>query len=925
MSDISDLNPLITRLNRLMSNWTGSLTNLQTLASLLTLAGGKWWLTKADLDADLSADAGVPGLVYADADPDNNGIYVKVGAATTGSWSGPFFMFGSTITQAMLDPDVFESFRADVTQVIGRQGDPVDGGAVSDAMYIQAQPVSHPGPLGWLKIWIKDPGDLTIARYIVSDDGTQIKQEQVATVTVSTTGLKTLTPADFGDMPFEVGDLVGVAGDGMFAGSPTLPVDAPGWRQINAALTDWRPLPTLQTSIRLEYGVGIDQHYQVVLGPAFLALQTLAAGLDARATLLEAQAAQQWADVVQTIGNPDTLVTGAGVSDGMYIWADPCAHTGPLLTLDLFAVDIGTVQLAKWSIESDGKLHRNVLIDLAVTATGEVNFTPADFGDIIVAQGEHLGLHGLGILAATSATADGAGWWDVNAYATPRDIPAANVGNRLQARFRIQQQYLATTAEKIFQIDAALAALAAQVATVGQGVKDTLTVASPASLDETIGNHQAPLIGGRIHQRLKRSLGQRTLAHLATVADVNGTITGLSDVTAADALLGATALQLATTGSGSLVAIAPTAADAVPTDVTGGLIRIWFKPIANVFANMDRAALEIYSAGSPVSPGSAYHSTTSGTNFQLLGHLKSQLTSQNGVGRWQSTTIPVSVLVAAPGGGANLSAITWGRLLLRASSGNSFTIQIGNIEFIPNPLPKGKVILSFDDGHVGQFTFAAVRMAKYGFRGMAYLSPPALNIGVSSSYVSRSQAQTMHDLLGWQFPDQAWDTETLGDILDMSENEFTGNLAARRNWDNGMGLTGGEHGSYFSGVGPTILQAYPSFRKHYRSMRAFFAPLGVGAPGVNPMTFGETYPWGDPFQIRALNGAGFTGAENGDKLIAHAQQAATHKGVAQFVWHNEMTSAGNIQNGFLQLLAWLHQNRSLVDVVTEEDLHYGYV
>lgn len=920
---------LLNRLARVADVVLGGQVNMQNLASLLSMAGGRWRTTRALLNLDLLPDDGSPAVVYADTNPDNNRIYVKEGASTVGEWVPTGYIIGSSVPFDLLGPDVIDAFtgplEGDVTQVIGRQGPLAEGNPVSDAMYIQGAAVGHASPLARLKIKLVTTGSLMIARYIVSADGTQIHRQETATIVVdditADEGNKVFTSADFGTINFNPGDLIGVSGAGMFTGSPDFAVDAPGWRQINAELDDWRPMPALQTAIRLEYAAEFDQHYQVVNGPAFLAVQAKAADVDARTTVLEAQADQQWADVVQVIGNPGPLVSGPGVADGMYVWADPCAYTGPLLSLDVETTAIGTFELAKWS-RVDDKIYRNLLVELTSSSIGPLTFGPEDFGDIVVEAGEHLALHGNGMFAATSGAADGAGYWDVNGYATPRDIPAASTGNRLQARFRIQQRYLAPTADKIASLDDDIAALAAQVASVGAGVKDTLTVASPASLDLNIGDHQAPLIGGRIHQRLKRSQGQRTLAHLATVADVNGTITGLSDVTAADALLGATALQLATTGTGAFVDIAPTAADSVPTDVRGGLVKIWFKPVANVFANIDRAQLDLFSAGSPNSPPTTFHSTTNGTDFKLLGHLRGQLTSSNGVGRWQSTTVPVSALVAAPGGPADLSAITWARLRLRASNGNSFTLQIGNIEFVPNPLSKGKVILSFDDGHLGQFTFAARRMAKYGFRGMAYLSPPALNIGVSGSYMSRLQAQALHDHLGWQFPSQAWNTETLGDILDMSENQFTGNLAARRNWDNGMGLTGGEHGSYFSGVGPTVLQAYPGFRKHFRSMRAFFSPNPSPA---DPLIFPETYPWGDPFQIRAVNGAGPTGADNGARLIALAQQAATHKGVAQLVWHNEMTAPGNIQTGFLQLLEWLHQHRSDVDVVTEEDLHHGYI
>lgn len=921
MTDISDLPPLITQLARLVQNWSGQLSNLSNLTSLLTLAGGKWWLTKADLDADLSADAGMPGLVYADPDPANNGIYVKVGAATTGSWTATGFLFGSTISLALLDPDVFESFKADVTQVIGRKSTPVQGSPVSDAMYIQAAPVTHAGPLGRLKVKMVDTGTITIGRYIVSEDGTEIKQEETASVVVASLGdgNKVFTAADFGVLNFNPGDLIGLAGDGLFTASPSLPVDTPGWRQINAALTDWRPLPTLQTTIRLEYSAEIDQHYQVVLGPAFKAVQDLAADLDARTTAVEAQLDQQWADIVQTIGNPGTLITGPGVADGMYIWANPNEHAGPLLSLDVFCVATGTLQLAKWTIESDGKLHRNTLIDLAVTTTGEANFTPADYGDLIVEEGEYLGLHGLGILAATSENADGVGYWDVNAYATPRDVPGLSTTHRLQARFRIQQQFLAVTAEKIFSLDADIAALADQVETVGEGVKDSLTVKSLQWLATAEAEaHQGPLFGGRVHQRVRRPRAARCVAYMPTVSEVQGTVTGLTDQATTDGPYGNTALRLTTTGTGATIVVAPKTANinAIPIDMTNGFAQFVFKPISNVFANIDRFEMRLYDRGNPGSIPSTYFTTNdaSGGNT-AMNYLRAILTSQAGVGRRQTGHIPTQAFRLV-GAGASMAAITWGEIRLRASTGNTLSIELGNIGFVPNLLGKAKMVLAFDDGHMEQLTFAAKNMERYGWAGVAYLSPPAIRVGVSpTTYMDLPQITTLHDVLGWQIASQAWDTEDSATVDGWSENQFTGQLGALRNWHNAAGASGGDHFSYFSGVDQRDLIAYPSFRKHARSVRGYFGGLGAGPP----LVYSETYPHGDPMMVRFLDASTMSLSQ----LQAHAQNAIDQTGIAGFVLHNPQQTT-TIANNFLAMLDWAHQRRSQIDVVTEEDIHFGY-
>ncbi|KQZ31733.1 hypothetical protein [Caulobacter sp. Root1472] len=924
---------LVVRFGRLTDNWSGSLTNLQNLVSLITMAGGRWWLDKALLDLDLVPDPGTPAVVYGDATPANNGIYVKTGISGAGPWEHTGFLFGSTISLAMLDPAVFESLRADVIQVIGRSGDPIEGAPVSDAMYIQAEPVAHYGQLSKLKVDLVDVGDLVIGRYEVSSNQTQIRRVQTATITVTDLGdgHKEFSPTDFGLMNFNAGDLIGLAGDGMFTASASLPVDGPGWRQINAALDDWRAMPALQTTIRLEYGAEFAQHPQVVNGPDFLAVQTLAADLANRTALLEDQADQQWANVVQTIGNPGALVTGAGVSGGMYIWADPCEHTGPLLTLDVFCVAPGTLQLAKWSIESDGKLHRNLLIDLPVTTAGEANFTPAHFGNIVVAQGEYLGIHAEGIMAATSATADGAGWWDVNAFATPRDVPAANVGNRLQARFRIQQQYFAPTAAAILDLQGRVAEIEADMeSVVGTPLFAGAVLGSPESLDPTVLDRKAPLVGGKIEMIVPRSKGKRCIAHLATKADVyNGGagITGLADVADAQSPYGSTALQLTTTGSGPLQYIPCAAATSYPINANGMILQFMFRSVSNVAANMDRFSIQLFSGGSPslAAPGvgtvpSNYHELPVG---DATSWFKGLLTSSNGLGRWQPGAVALSAF-SAVSGGANLSGLTWGRYVVRATNGATMSLRFGSLNLVKNPLTKGVAIIDFDDGYLTQYTVSAPELVKRGFRGMFHPSPIALSIGVSSStYMTHQHLIQAHDVLEFQIASQAWDTETAAIVDAMSHNERIGWFGKLRNWQKSLGLGYGTgHGSWFSGVGPADLAVFESFRTHFRSVRAFLG--GNSDVSKPPFVYGETLPWSDPYMIRALNGASYTGTNNGDRLIQHAQQAIDHKGVAWIAYHQETGVGGNVQDGYRQYLDFLllKSANGEIDVRTEEDLAF---
>jgi hypothetical protein len=443
----------------------------------------------------------------------------------------------------------------------------------------------------------------------------------------------------------------------------------------------------------------------------------------------------------------------------------------------------------------------------------------------------------------------------------------------------------------------------------------TQSIASGTALNTspewTYGTDTAPMFGGRVHMR--RTLNARFLARLATVSDVQGTISGLSDVTEADALFGSSALSLVTTGA-TLVTLAPAVVAPTSVNVTAGNIRFWLKPVLNMFANMDRFSVELHSAGTPASPTANFHTIDlAGGNGPSW--LRGRLTSQNGLGRWQAVGIPVGKFVAT-GNGADLTQIIFARILLRSSSGNSLTVRIGGIDFVPNALTKAKCILSFDDAYATQATVVAPLMAKYGFRGVLYPSP-AVTVG-STGKLSVAQMQNLHDNFGWQVASQAWTSEAQAFIDGLSVDSFVGELAKVRNWQRAIGVTGGEHGSYFSGVTATDMIAFPAFRKHFRSMRAYDGGNSSG----DPLAFGEMWPWADPMRVASLAGDLYTGTDNATRIQAHIDQAVLNRGVAFITWH-DITANANVQAGFSTVLSYLDSQRANIDVCTEADLAAG--
>jgi peptidoglycan/xylan/chitin deacetylase (PgdA/CDA1 family) len=429
--------------------------------------------------------------------------------------------------------------------------------------------------------------------------------------------------------------------------------------------------------------------------------------------------------------------------------------------------------------------------------------------------------------------------------------------------------------------------------------------------DPTASAVQGPSAGGKRYQRRPRVLGVRTLAHLATVADVQGggSITGLADNTNVDALYGSTSLRLTHTGAGSLINILP-AATVSPVNTTGGIIRWTFKTVANFFANADRFQIQLHSAGTPAAPTANYHEIPVGSNSEL----KTRLTSQNGEGRWQKVSYPVSMFTAV-GTGADLTQIIFAKLVLRAASGLQIIMDIGNIEWTPNILTKAKCILTFDDGYISQYTYAAKQMAKYGFRGIAYPGALANNISTTNGTgMTPTQLKHLHDDLGWQIGSQAWLTEA----PDVSvENAFTIEMAKQCNLQNALGLTGGEDGSYFSGISQYDANAFRVFRKMFRSMRVFGGGNGSGPPLIYP----EMFPFADDYLVRSIDAATGGWATPAVNQQAHIDQAIAAKGVAIFAWHNQLAAGGTDRSAFDTTLAYLDANRANIDVCTIEDLY----
>lgn len=817
--------------------------------------------------------------------------------------------------------------QGEITQLVGIARTPETGSGVSTSMFIWADPMAHDGYLNELRLFAVGTGTMRLARY--SRVGNEVTREQQVMIPITSTGLKTLTAADFGLFSLKAGEHIALYGPGIFT-SKVETQRGLGWWGVNADANP-RTVGTPSTNIQLHVAFDIRQPIQTVTSDRFLALEAQGVDHGDRIGALEVIGNELFEDGQQIVGPTDGPVTAPAASVAHFIWNAPMIADGYLTSLSFYAAGAGTVTLAAWErtpTEADPqKITRRVVRTFTVSAPGFVNLSPSGFGgDFFVQKDWLLGLHGVtadntGIVATLNGTAYNGGWWQVVNGLDERSLTNLFTTFQLQVQFKVDQHRQVVTAPAFLEmqtkVDAALGTGG------GSLVNDKTLVKSSDWLSANKEIWQSPLIGGRRAQKMQQYRGKRTLAFFDKVANIygGGSIAGLSDVSDLEAVVGNSAVQIVTTG-GNQVTLAPAAVLTAPADVRGGQIRLHYRAIANVFPNIDHLSIELHSAGSPSAPTGNYHRLVPTT---APFDLRARLSSQTGTGLWQTWGVAVNQFEVV-GSGADLSAVRFARLILRSSSGNSLTLQVGMIDFLPNALTKAKAILSFDNGYIGHATYSGPQLVKRGWAGVFCLSQqPETHDVQNNRFCSTAQLRRLHDIHGFQMASQAWLTEDRNYIDGLTEPERTIEMQKIAIWMNAMGFTGGEHGSYFSNVGVQDLVAHNMFRTNFRSVRTYIGASGTSGP---PLTYGEMYPWSDPMRVRAYGASTVTDSTNGARAIAHAQQAIDNKGVAYFAWHSDQdpgseTYNANVHAGFNELLDWLDANRDQIDVVTEEALVAG--
>ncbi|BBD98053.1 hypothetical protein SAMIE_1015540 [Sphingobium amiense] len=869
-----------------------------------TADAGGWWDILADLD---TRTVGAPiTTARLEAQLQISTVQQVVNA---GAMLDMAAKVADLLTRASKAEAQLALLQGEITQTVGILRTPESGTGVSNSMFIWADQMAHDGYLNELRLFAVGTGTLRLARY--SRIANEVTREQQVMIPITSTGLKTLTAADFGLFTLKAGEHIALYGPGVFTSKVETQAGL-GWWAVNADANP-RTVGAATTNIQLHVAFDVRQAIQTVTSDRILALEAQGADHEVRLATAEDIADKLFANDVQEVGRRVPPVDGSLVSDSHFIWNAPMRGNGTLTEVQIFVKEAGTFTLVRWS-RVDNTVTRRDVRTFTLPA-GSAVLTPGDFGGTMpFLAGEYVGLHGP--FVSTPGAVDDGGWFNVVNGVDVRTIGAPVTSNRLEASFKFAQNYQVVTAERFRELE--------EAAGGGGSIDDGAVIPSREWLAPDAAERAAPLIGGRLHQRLHPVVGRRTLAMFDTLSNIsNGDSNpALTEGPSLQAMIGASAVRITTTG-GSEVSVAPDEAGQ-PVDVRGGQVRLFFRPVSTVFSSIAALTIELHSHGSPDAPTGNFHRL----NPDVAPYdLRQRLTSQEGAGLWQSWGVSLNYFLPV-GAGADLQNVRFAIFKVRSASGKSLSMEIGMIDFVPNLLKKAKAILSFDNGYLTHATYSAPQLIKRGFRGVFCLSQMTETHDVQNDkFCSVAQLRALNDLHGFQMASQAWVTEDKGFIDGLSENGRMAEMAKARNWMNAMGLTGGDHGSYFSAVDFRDLVAHNMFRSHFRSVRTFIQPIGTSGPC---MSYGEMYPWGDPMRVRAVGATLVTDGSNGARLIAHAQQAVDCKGVAYFGFHNEQDVGSEhfnpyINAGFLQLLDWLDQHRDVIDVVTEDELHHYHL
>ncbi len=416
------------------------------------------------------------------------------------------------------------------------------------------------------------------------------------------------------------------------------------------------------------------------------------------------------------------------------------------------------------------------------------------------------------------------------------------------------------------------------------------------------------------------------LAFFPTVAtSVLSQSAACTDSTAGEKLFGTTAVEYTQPGASTIATFAPATILPSGISVIGNDIHIEYAFPDNLGvnytgANLGTFSVELYSAGTPASPGSNFHTVTISAFAQ--GFVR--IDARTG-GTIISYSMPIESFTAS-GAGADLAAVTWARFRLQGGSGaTGAKFRPYSIKAVKKAKSKATIVFVFDDLHIGQYTNALPVLSKYNYPACCAIDT-VVKMG-QTGFISPSQLVTLHQKHGWQMIGQVQGGQGAGVTVDtaISAEHAVTQGARFKAAMKALGISGTEDfsrgsSSFHNAPGITGLyyDNWPVLKRMFRTSCEF-----LGGNNSNPpLPFGESAPFGDPYAIRRVNMGGFTAGTLFERWQNLVDQAIANKGVVVFGAHSEFNTAGEALTALGSLVEYIRTQELLgnVEVLTMNKL-----
>jgi hypothetical protein len=300
---------------------------------------------------------------------------------------------------------------------------------MGDATYVWAAPVTRAARLTRFRMFALISGAVTLRRWTLSGS---VYTQVGADITINVAaGVNEIDLLGRDGLTIGANEFIGVYANNIGcsrAATGGIIVDSGGWYFGSGNVTTFTR-GTLRTDFQIQMGFDFEAPSSAEL-PAISVLDAdLTAGIGPRLQ-------------IQTIGRAVNPVAGAGgASIGVYVLANTVAVPGSLRRVRVWARAAATAEIAVYRRNATiGQFAR--VSSFAVELAVGLNDLRADNGDFVaipVQAGDYLAISASGgVVAFSSATADGAGWYSANTI-NPETLTAAAVttGLRLELGFEV--------------------------------------------------------------------------------------------------------------------------------------------------------------------------------------------------------------------------------------------------------------------------------------------------------------------------------------------------------------------------------------------------------------------------------------------------------------------------------------------------------